>query len=140
MKPPAKQREALPDDRAEALRRLPIVAKVNSKNMTFTQEFKEFFAREYEKGRTAWEILQSEGVDPELLGWGRIAGLCAMARQTNRRKQVDKTAPVRASLGKDSLRMSRRIAELENEIAYLNQKLEMLERRKDIAGGEEAAL
>ncbi|MBP3210659.1 MAG: hypothetical protein J6M64_12260 [Oscillospiraceae bacterium] len=132
-KPPAKRRETLTDERADALRALPIVEKVTAKYVSFTEEFKEYFAREYEKGISAWDILRSRGVDPELLGWGRIAGLCVMAKQAIRRKQVDKAAPVRASLGKDSLRMSRRIAELEDEIAYLNRKLEVLERKREIA-------
>lgn len=140
LRKPGKVREDIPEDTASLLRSLPVVAKVTSKNVTFTPEFKEFFAQEYEKGRTAWEILREEGVDPELLGLGRITSLCTSAGRVIRLKQTGKGISGRAPSRMDSLRMSRRIAELEDEIAYLNRKLEVLERKREIAESGDSVL
>ena len=115
--------------------------KVTAKKVIFTQKFKDYFAQEYEKGVSAWDILRASGVDPELIGWGRIIGLCSMARRVIRLKQTGKeAAPGIKPYGMDSIRMSRRIAELEDEIAYLNRKLEVLERKKTIQENGESVL
>ena len=141
MKSQVKEREVLPDERADVLRSLPIVEKVTAKKVIFTQKFKDYFAQEYEKGVSAWDILRASGVDPELIGWGRIIGLCSMARRVIRLKQTGKeAAPGIDPYGMNSIRMSRRIAELEDEIAYLNRKLEVLERKKTIQENGESVL
>lgn len=135
-----KVREVISEDTAEILRSLPAVEKVTSKNVIFTQEFKDFFTQEYEKGRDAWEILRAKGVDPELLGWGRITGLCATARRSIRRQKNLESKTGKASRGNDFSRMSRRIVDLENEIDYLKRKLEVLERKKAIQENGESVL
>ena len=127
--PKAKERESIPQETAAALLALPIVEKVTAKRVVFTQEFKDFFAGEYENGENAWDILRKKGADPELIGIDRINGLCSYARKRIRQKQIPHGQTHRIPDGKDSLRMSRRIFELENQVAFLNRKIRAMENK-----------
>ncbi len=52
----------------EILRNNPNVKNVTEKAMTYCKVFKEYFIREYSKGRIAREIYEEAGFDVEVLG------------------------------------------------------------------------
>lgn len=57
------------------LKKNPNVAKVTPRQVHYTQTFKNYFCREYTKGRSASEILREQGIDPKILGETRISSL-----------------------------------------------------------------
>lgn len=119
--PARKKREAFSADQAAYLSALPAVEKVTEKTVKFTKEFKAHFSREYEKGKNGRQIFEEAGVDPEIVGWGRIYALSREAeKQINRNQPASKK---RSNPDRKSDRINRKILELEIEIDNLRQRL-----------------
>ena len=65
----------LTDEQIKMLEKNPNVAKVYPRQVNYTQSFKNYFCREYAKGRSTTEILREQGIDPKILGENRVSSL-----------------------------------------------------------------
>jgi len=116
----------------EELRNSPCVQSVSPKQVCFTAAFKEHVYNEYLSGKSYPEILYEAGIDPEMLGTGRIRSLKTQvikdARKggdfteaSNRHRRAEGTRP-------DAHSTDEKIARLEHELAYTKQELEYLKK------------
>jgi hypothetical protein len=111
----------------EELRNNPNVKNVTEKAITYTKEFKEYFIREYSKGRMVREIYEEAGFDVELLGV-RIKNSTYRWKQQSKRIEGLKDTrkggsgrPRTRHLSKDEL-----IERQKAEIEYLKQERDFL--------------
>jgi hypothetical protein len=111
----------------EELRNNPNVKNVTEKAITYTKEFKEYFIREYNKGRPIREIYEAAGFDVEVLG-ERIKNSTYRWKQQSKRLEGLKDTrkggsgrPRTRHLTKDEL-----IKRQKAEIAYLKQERDFL--------------
>ncbi|SPF41250.1 hypothetical protein SBF1_2470008 [Candidatus Desulfosporosinus infrequens] len=65
----------------------PYVENVGKKSITYTQDFREFFVSEYQKGKLPTQILRTAGFDTSVLGRERIHSLCARFRKMEQRPE-----------------------------------------------------
>lgn len=111
----------------EALKNNPNVKSVTEKAITYTKEFKEYFIREYSKGRLAREIYEESGFSVELLGERIKNSTYRWKRQSKRLEGLKDTRkggsgrPRTKHLTKDEL-----IKRQKAEIAYLKQERDFL--------------
>ena len=104
-------------------------------NVVFTEEFKQHAYDEYYRGKSTREIFTEAGLDTEKLGRKRLENfrrsvmLCAN-RETgfaDKRKDKSKQAPISTEA-----QMSKRIRELEHQVAYLEQENEFLKKIRSV--------
>ncbi len=111
----------------EALKNNPNVKSVTEKAITYTKEFKEYFIREYNKGRMTREIYEEAGFDVELLGERMRKSTYRWKQQSKRLEGLKDTRkggsgrPRTRHLTKDEL-----IQRQKAEIAYLKQERDFL--------------
>lgn len=65
----------LTEEQIKMLKGNPNIAKINPRQINYTQTFKNYFCREYAKGRSSTEILREQGIDPKILGPTRVSSL-----------------------------------------------------------------
>lgn len=111
----------------EALKNNPNVKSVTEKAITYTKEFKEYFIREYNKGRPIREIYEEAGFDVEVLGERIKKSTYRWKQQSKRLEGLKDTRkggsgrPRTKHLTKDEL-----IKRQKAEIAYLKQERDFL--------------
>jgi hypothetical protein len=111
----------------EELRNNPNVKNVTEKAITYTKEFKEYFIREYNKGRQIREIYEEAGFDVEILGERIKKSTYRWKQQSKRLEGLKDTRkggsgrPRTRHLTKDEL-----IKRQKAEIAYLKQERDFL--------------
>jgi len=121
------------------LRENRYVKRVSEKSViTYTDEFKEYFMGEYQKGATPTQILRSAGFDTKMLGEDRIKGirkrykkmaerpkgLCDTRKGSSGRQRTKDLTPEELIQ-----RLRHKIKYLEQENAFL-KKIESLEKRE----------
>lgn len=65
----------LTEEQISILSKNPNIVKVTPRQVHYTQTFKNYFCREYAKGRSSTEILREQGIDPKVLGETRVSTL-----------------------------------------------------------------
>jgi hypothetical protein len=111
----------------EELRNNPNVKNVTEKAITYTKEFKEYFIREYSKGRQIREIYEEAGFDVEVLGNRTNKSTYRWKQQSKRLEGLKDTRKGGSGrlrtrhLTKDEL-----IQRQKAEIAYLKQERDFL--------------
>lgn len=65
----------LTDEQISILEKNPNIVKVTPRQVHYTQTFKNYFCREYAKGRSSTDILREQGIDPKVLGETRVSSL-----------------------------------------------------------------
>lgn len=65
----------LTEEQISILSKNPNIVKVTPRHIHYTQTFKNYFCREYAKGRSSTEIFREQGIDPKVLGETRVATL-----------------------------------------------------------------
>ena len=63
------------EEQISVLSKNPNIIKVTSRQVHYTQTFKNYFCREYAKGRSSTDILREQGIDPKVLGETRVSTL-----------------------------------------------------------------
>ena len=63
----------LTEDQISILSKNPNIVKVTPRQVHYTQTFKNYFCREYAKGRSSTEILREQGIDPKVLSETRVS-------------------------------------------------------------------
>ena len=111
------------------LRKNPYIKSVNSQRIRFTVAFKEGFWDRYKNGEVPKEIIRSMGLNPEIVGAGRIRGIVKRINEqaatgfTEGYEWQDKNAPAA-----ESHPVSVRLKRLEHELAYTKQELEFIKK------------
>lgn len=131
------------EEQIEILRQNAYIQSVSSKMVRYTPEFKEAFWKMYvEENLHSREILRRLGIDPNILGQGRIRSLAKNIAgaieqyegiegfRANKHKRRNKRQVLPAT--------EMEIGRLRSEIEYLRQECEFL--KKIISAGKEASL
>ena len=63
----------LTPEQIRMLKNNPNIVKVTPRQVHYTQTFKNYFCREYAKGRSSTEIFREQGIDPKVLGETRVS-------------------------------------------------------------------
>jgi hypothetical protein len=104
---------------------------VSATTVRFTEEFKHRFYQQWKHGKTARQLFEENGIDPEVLGVKRIEGFCyKMNKQAKRdegfadlRERNYRRPPKK---GDESIEV--RMKQLEHELAYTRQEVEFLKK------------
>jgi len=129
------------EDELKVLRSNPYVKSATSKMIRFSVAFKEEFWRRYkEEGQTPRQIIESLGLDPEVLGQKRIDGILIHLREQKNGGEEFRDVrrlPERRIPGDDSqLPPSKAILKMQHKVAYMEQELEFI--KKTIRADNEA--
>ena len=130
----------LTEEQISMLSKTPNIVEVTPRQVHYTQTFKNYFCREYAKGRSSTEILREQGIDPKILGETRVSSLRAYY------SNVKNAFPGREALalsGKNPYRetkgnghtqlqtnsdMIHMIGKLEQQIQYLEKETDFLKK------------
>ena len=115
----------------EQLRKNPYVASVTQNSVQFSEEFKKLAYENKTKGIPVAETMRRKGINPDVLGYSRVAGFCCSLNR--KAKQEKGFADGRrenyrrpAKTGEETV--EQRIRQLENELAYTRQEVEFLKK------------
>ena len=118
----------------EILLKSPHVEKVSSSNVSFTPEFKREIYREMLNGKTVSEILFEHGINPDMLGKGRVWGIAYTLKKNADREEgfndlrgQNQRKPVATEKAKEKT-LEDKIKQLEHELAYTRQEVEFLKK------------
>lgn len=122
------------------------VKKVSKTTITYTQEFRELFVAEYEKGKTPSQILRENGFDPKAFGKERIHSMSRNFRNMAKR-EAGMTDTRKGHSGTKKPEDSEQAPEdeikrLKHRIKYLEQENEFLKKIEflDVKAGQKARL
>lgn len=130
----------LTEEQIRMLKNNPNIVKVTNRQVHYTQTFKNYFCREYAKGRSSTEILREQGIDPKILGETRVSTLRTYYSQVKRafpgREQlaIEGKNPYRDKKGsghtelQDNTDIVRMICKLEQQIQYLEKETDFLKK------------
>lgn len=119
----------------------PYTKKVSSSTITYTQEFREFFICEYEKGNTPANILCKAGFDPKIFGKERVHSMCSNIRRMAARedgladtRKGHSGRPIEKDLTQEEQieRLKQKVKYLEQENSFL-KKIRFLDRKAQYA-------
>lgn len=118
------------NEQVEQLKRNKYVKKVSEKSITYTEEFKEVFIKEYNLGKPLSKILIEMGFEPKTLGKQRIKNISKRVREQAVRPEGFKdTRADNPKMGRPSTREltpDEIIAKQKAEIEMLKAKVEYL--------------
>ena len=106
------------------------VLRVSKKSIKYTEEFKECFYQDYQKGLSPREIIKNLGIDPDVLTAERIYSLTNLIKKEALRIEgfTDKRSNNLGRQGKIAVTVEERLAAQELQIRKLNQKVEFLKK------------
>jgi len=125
-------RKPLNAEEVAELRGSPFIASIISGRVYFTPEFKQHAYEQLLNGKSMRTILEEQGIDPQILGEKRIAGLAHKIRE-----QADREggfADLRTQNSRKPAKETReqtlaaRVEQLEHELAYTRQEVEFLKK------------
>ena len=108
----------------------PYVENVSETTITYTEEFKEEFAKEYASGKPPSAILREHGFDPAVLGKRRKDSLVARTKEYSQRPGGFSDARKESS-GRPKVKEltdAENIQRLEHQVRYLKQENEFLKK------------
>ena len=114
------------DEQVKELEKNPYVKKVSVKSITYSEEFKELFWTDLQKGMLPRNIFKKYGFDPSLLGPRRTK--CFIYRVWKDATRVEGFKDTRST---DSGRPLARVLTIEEELERLKQKCEILQQEND---------
>lgn len=135
------RQKKLNSQQKEILRNNPSIAKVTDYQVCYTQTFKNYFCKEYSKGRFASDIFRDQGIDPLILGSTRVASMRRYYNEVKRAfpegaSKVDKSNPYRGDKGSNHRDdtvvqdgdIVRAIGKLEQHVQYMDTQINMLKK------------
>ena len=154
-----RNRHALTPEQIAVFENNPNIATISSRCVFFTLAFKNRFAEEFHKGRTATDILIESRISPDILGRDRIKtltnyyyqkwlpmhGESTTKRFENRKKRLNDLASLpNADTNSNTIDTTsthqtnkKKIEKMEGQISYLEQEIDFLKKIL-IANREEA--
>ena len=115
------------DELVKELEKNPYVKKVSVKSITYSEEFKELFWTDLQKGMLPRNIFKKYGFDPSLLGSRRTKSFTYRVR-----KEVTRVEGFKDTRSTDSGRPLARVLTIEEELERLKQKCEILQQENNI--------
>ena len=126
----------LTEEQISVLSKNPNIIKVTSRQVHYTQTFKNYFCREYAKGRSSTDILREQGIDPKVLGETRVSTLRTYYSQVKNafpgREQLSLEGknPYRGKKGSGHTQLQTN-ADIIHMIGKLEQQIQYLEKETD---------
>ena len=102
---------------------------VTSREVVFTEAFKQIAWKEKQSGKTLPSIFRENGIDPQILGFKRIENFSRRLREKARNNEGfsdERKVNHRPTEKADSL--EEKIVKLEHELAYTRQEVEFLKK------------
>lgn len=118
----------LTSEAIEILKTNPYVANATEKTVRFTAEFKTAFWERYRQGIAAPLVLEQLGIDPDLLGESRIAGIRQHIKKQAVRMNGFEDRRLNQKHRVSNISDDKRIARLEHELAYTQQEIEFVKK------------
>ena len=116
-----------PDEMSE-LKKNKYVLDVSPSVVHFSSEFKEEFWNTLIQGKLPKDIVKSLGIDPEILGETRLAGLKTMIRNEVKKGNGFRDLNTYMQANNGYMSAENRIKYLEMQIAYKDQEIEFLKK------------
>ena len=114
------------DEQVKELEKNPYVKKVSVKSITYSEEFKELFWTDLQKGMLPRNIFKKYGFDPSMLEPRRTKNF------TNRvRKEATRVEGFKDTRSTNSGRPLARVLTIEEELERLKQKYEILQQENN---------
>lgn len=123
--------KAFTPEQITQLRSNPYTYKVSEKKILFTKEFKELFYQKRQEGLSVKEILISSGYDPEVLGEGRISGLCCQVNKAMKKEGLFREGirPRNSILAEDDPEFTREnFLRMQHEVQLLRQEMDFIKK------------
>lgn len=124
-------KEITPDEAAELLES-PYVESVINSRVSFTPEFKQLARRRLDEGEKMPQIFEENGIDPEILGEGRIYIFTHRIRKNEDPdagfidgREANKRKPSQQTKEQD---LAQQVKEMTHEIAYIREEIEFLKK------------
>ena len=114
------------DEQVKELEKNPYVKKVSVKSITYSEEFKELFWTDLQKGMLPRNIFKKYGFDPSLLGPRRTKSFTYRVRKEAAREEGFKD-----TRGTKSGRPSTKNLTIEEQLERLKQKNKILQQEND---------
>ncbi len=121
------------DENIEILSLNPNVASITRTNITFTAEFKRRFYDAKKTGKTIRSILQENGIDPDILGEGRIKKLSWRTNQMAKREAGFNDLRSQCKEQFIELSEQERLITLERKVHLLEAQIEFLKKIQQAA-------
>ena len=120
------------EDEINILKQNKYVDRVTSKYITYTEEFRELFLIEYQKGKTAKSIFESFGFDANMLGSTRYNNVADRFRKMEKRPErfTDTRTTSSGRTRKRELTDQEKIIKLTKENIRLKQEINFLKKMK----------
>jgi transposase len=118
------------EEQQNQLRANPYIKNVSEKAITYTKEFREKFALEYQEGKPPSQILKNMGIDPILIGKRRKDQIVRKMRECIQRPEgfEDTRKGYSGRPATKELSDKEKIMHLEHQIKYLKQENEYLKK------------
>ena len=114
------------DEQVKELEKNPYVKKVSVKSITYSEEFKELFWTDLQKGMLPRNIFRKYGFDLSLLGPRRTNSFTYRVR-----KEATRVEGFKDTRSTNSGRPLARVLTIEEELERLKQKCEILQQEND---------
>ena len=124
---PMANKKFTPDEMSE-LKKNKYVLDVSPSVVHFSSEFKEEFWNILIQGKLPKDIVKSLGIDPEILGETRLAGLKTMIRNEVKKGNGFRDLNTYMQANNGYMSAENRIKYLEMQIAYKDQEIEFLKK------------
>ena len=126
----------LTDEQIAILEKNPNIIRVTPRQVHYTQSFKNYFCREYAKGRSSTDILSEQGIDPKVLGETRVSSLrtyysnVKKALPGRENLALEGKNPYRGTKGSGHTQLQTN-ADIIHMIGKLEQQVQYLEKQTD---------
>jgi len=126
----------LTEEQINILKKNPNIVKVTPRQVHYTQTFKNYFCREYAKGRSSTEIFREQGIDPKILGETRVSSMRSYYSQMKRsfpgseQLALEGKNPFRDKKGSGHTELQTN-ADIIHMIGKLEQQVQYLEKEAD---------
>ena len=125
----------LPQEYVKELNEHIYVKSATSRVVNFTAEFKAYAYSELHKGKTIREVFLEAGFDIDKLGQKRLEDFQTRIEKLSQREEgfVDlRCNNYRKESESDEVKLKKRLKQLENQVAYLQQENDFLKKIEEI--------
>ena len=121
------------DEDIKRLCQNPNVASITQTNITFTPEFKRRFYEGKKAGKSIHNILEENGIDPDILGESRIKNLSWRINRMAKREAGFSDLRSQGSKPSDELSEQERLLNLERKVLLLEAQIDFLKKIQQAA-------
>ncbi len=122
-------RRTFTEKEIQLLSKNPYIQSISSKSITYTEEFKQIFINEYEKGMFSREIFEKYGFDIEIIGIKRVK---SSSERWRRAYQKNGVLGLKDTRNGNSGRPRQRELTLEEKNARLEAQINLLKAENEL--------